>query len=50
MKMTGYFLPNNFLEIYVEKRLDSGARNELKREQNSNFKCVFEWLHDYLKD
>ena len=22
---------------------------ELKREKFSNFKCVFEWLHDYLK-
>ena len=24
--------------------------NELKRGKNSNFKCVFGWLHDYLKD
>ena len=24
--------------------------NELKRGKNSNLKCVFGWLHDYLKD
>ena len=28
----------------------SGTHNELKRGKNSNFKCVFGWLHDYLKD
>ena len=29
---------------------DQAGHNDLKLEKNSNFKCVFGWLHDYLKD
>ena len=42
----GHIIKNG---VYVVVSLKT-VHNELKLGKNSNFKCVFGWLHDYLKD
>ena len=40
----------NSLSGYWEEELRECCTMSWNVKKNSNFKCVFEWLHDYLKD